>query len=507
MSRSAVIICLLLPAAGFAAGGKAEVELYVMSQCPYGTQAEDALFPVLKDYAGQVDLKFGFIGGKTDGPDGKARFDSLHGQGEVDENVRQVCARELAPAKWLDYVLARNKNIKAADWEPAAKAAGIGSKAIVECASGPGIKKYTDNLALAKARKADSSPTIYIGGESYTGPRTRESFEWEICSAVKKSGALLPVSCAKVLAGPKPAGGLGAGGADCGGQPASFHIRLVTQKSCRICAPPLLEDMKKVYPSAAISIVDSESAEGKALIKAHRARVLPFYVLDKDVEKDANYKGKLENFYSASAGEYVFKPGPATFAPSVQLGRALTPGHLDVFVEALSPDSMQVASDLMATLTADPDRTKDLTLSWHLVTQEALAAENPEAAAAPAGSKKMVLSGGVKTRLTSSRGEAEVAESLRQVCLFQYESVSTFMTYLNCRYYNLADMGRSWQCYKAEGKVKDCIEGGEGEKFLREDARFASGLEARAPALLWENRYGPFTWGTVDLNELIGSKH
>jgi hypothetical protein len=184
----------------------------------------------------------------------------------------------------------------------------------------------------------------------------------------------------------------------------------------------------------------------------------------------------------------------------VQLGRPPAPGHLDIFVEALSPDSMQVASDLMARLTASPDKFKDLTLSWHLLTQEAPVAGSVEAAA-PGGSKKMVLAG-TETRLTSSRGEAEVAESLRQACLFQYEAFSTFMTYLSCRYYNLADMGRSWQCYKAEGKVKECIEGGEGEKLLRADARFASGVEARAPALLWENRYGPFPWGSVDLNEL-----
>ena len=501
---AAAALCPPVTAAGDS--GKPLVELYVMSQCPYGTQAEDALFPVLKDYAKQVEFKVGFIGDKADGPAGKFQFESLHGQPEVEENIRQLCARELAPDKWLDYVLARNKDIKAADWEKAAAAAGIDPGLLADCSKGPGINNYIDNLALAKAKNAEASPTIYIGGENYTGPRTRDGFEWSVCSALRAKGAKPTAACAKLLAGPKPAGGPGGGGADCGAPAAPFNIRVVTEKDCKFCAPPLLAELKQNHPSTVISIVDSASKEGQELIKLHKARTLPFYVLDKAVEKEAAFKGNLDNFYSPSAGAYVFKPGPKAFGPSVQLGRPPAPGHLDIFVEALSPDSMQAASDLMAILTASPEKLKDLTLSWHLLTQEAPVAGSAEPAS-PGGSKKMVLGGGAKTRLTSSRGEAEVTESLRQACLFQYEAFATFMTYLDCRYYNLADMGRSWQCYKAEGKVKDCIEGGEGEKLLRADARFASGLEARAPALLWENRYGPFLWGSVDLNELIGWKH
>ena len=91
-----------------------------------------------------------------------------------------------------------------------------------------------------------------------------------------------------------------------------------------------------------------------------------------------------------------------------------------------------------------------------------------------------------------------------QACLFQYASFSDFMTYLNCRYYNTADSARAAACLKPEGKIKECIEGGEGEKFLRADARLAAELELKAPALMLENRYGPFMWGSVDLKVLTG---
>ncbi len=499
MIKSALLsVFLLQPAAGFAAG-KVEVELYVMSQCPYGTQAEDALFPVLKDYS-QTELKLGFIGDMKDGADGKTQFGSLHGQPEVDENIRQLCARELAPGKWLDYVLARNKAVKSPDWQSVAKAAGIDAAAMEACFKEAGVKKYIDNLSLAKARKADASPTIYIDGAVYSGPRTREGFEWDVCAALKKKGGAVPASCAKALASPKPAGGPGGGGDGNCGSPVSFDIRIVNESGCKVCAPSLLETIKKFHPSAKIIEISASSAEGKALIARHGARALPLYVLDKAVEGEPKFQETLSNFYSVSAGAYIIKPGPGIYLPVVQLDRKKDPYHLDIFVEALSPLTVQVAADLSAFLSENADSLKDLSLSWHLVTQEA---PSPEAAAAPSGSKKVALAAASPTRLTATGGDAEVAESVRQACLFQYASFSDFMTYLNCRYYNTADSGRAASCLRPEGNIKTCIESGEGEKFLRADAKFAAGLEIKAPAFMWENRYGPFKWGSVDLRTLI----
>ena len=491
-------VCLLLPAAGFAAD-KVEVELYVMSQCPYGTQAEDALFPVLKDYP-QAELKLGFIGDKTEGAGGKLTFGSLHGQPEVDENIRQLCARTLAPGKWMAYVLERNKAVNSPAWQAAARAAGLDAAALEACSKGPGIKAYVENLELAKARKADASPTIYIDGAVYSGPRTKEGFEWDVCAALKKKGGAVPAACAKALAGPKPAGGPGGDGGNCGA-PVAFDIKIVNEKGCKACAPNLLETLKKFHPSARITEIDAASEEGKTLIARHGARALPLYTLDKAVEGEPNFRETLSKFYSVSAGAYIIKPGAGTFLPSVQLGRGRQPSHLDIFVEALSPQAAQVAAELSAFLVENAASLRDLSLSWHLVTQEA---PSPAASAAPSGSKKPALGAASPTRLTATGGEREVAESLRQACLFQYASFSDFMTYLNCRYYNTADSARAAACLKPEGKIKECIEGGEGEKFLRADARLAAELELKAPALMWENRYGPFMWGSVDLKVLTG---
>jgi len=45
--------------------GTSEVTFYVMSQCPYGTQVEDAIAPVLKEMGNSVDFRLEFIAGES----------------------------------------------------------------------------------------------------------------------------------------------------------------------------------------------------------------------------------------------------------------------------------------------------------------------------------------------------------------------------------------------------------------------------------------------------------
>jgi len=195
---------------------KVTVELYVMSFCPFGVQVENALLPVVSTYSENIEFSLGYIGKKSEGTDGKIHLTSLHGQAEINENLRQICARDLFPGKWLDYVLERDKGVRE-DWRPAAEKVDIDTTAIDACAADAGIKSYALNLALAKAKNAVSSPTIYIDGELYGGPRTRESFEWSVCSEMKTRGITLPVACEKVLAGPQPTAPADAVIGGCGG--------------------------------------------------------------------------------------------------------------------------------------------------------------------------------------------------------------------------------------------------------------------------------------------------
>ena len=85
--------------------GAAKVELYVMSQCPYGVQAEQLFEDVVKKLGPDLDFRVELIGKK--GPSGD--FTSLHGPNEVKGDIAQLYAMKYAPAKWFDMILCQNK--------------------------------------------------------------------------------------------------------------------------------------------------------------------------------------------------------------------------------------------------------------------------------------------------------------------------------------------------------------------------------------------------------------
>jgi hypothetical protein len=71
---------------------KPEVELFVMSHCPYGTQMEKGILPVLDVLGDKVDFKLKFVDY------------AMHGKKELDEQLIQYCVQKNEPEKLHDYL-------------------------------------------------------------------------------------------------------------------------------------------------------------------------------------------------------------------------------------------------------------------------------------------------------------------------------------------------------------------------------------------------------------------
>jgi hypothetical protein len=89
---------------------KAKVEFFVMSQCPFGTQVETGIAPVLKKIGGDVDFTLDFIGGVQGD-----QLTSLHKEAEVQGDIVQICAIKYAPEnyRYMDMIECMNKNYRA----------------------------------------------------------------------------------------------------------------------------------------------------------------------------------------------------------------------------------------------------------------------------------------------------------------------------------------------------------------------------------------------------------
>lgn len=157
---------------------KNTVDLFVMSQCPYGTMALDALKEVKEAFKGdKLDININYIANETS----PGKFRALHGQPEVDENIRELCAIKHYPKDHMDYIWCRNKNIRSNDWKPCAKGK-IKAAVIEKCSTGKeGIKLHSDNIKIANELGIGASPTWIINNNQKASGVSAKDIQTNIC--------------------------------------------------------------------------------------------------------------------------------------------------------------------------------------------------------------------------------------------------------------------------------------------------------------------------------------
>lgn len=183
---------------------KATAELFVMSFCPYGVQAEDAMAPVFDLFKDKADIQVRFIA-SLEGNDIN-QVQSLHGPIEGIEGARQLCvAKNYGTDVLWDYIAEINKNcypiyqngddVYKTCWQNAARAAGANVATLDRCVTGegPGLIRAEDEAA--KGYGVSGSPTLLINGVKYNGARTPESYKQAVCAGFTTP----PDECGQVL--------------------------------------------------------------------------------------------------------------------------------------------------------------------------------------------------------------------------------------------------------------------------------------------------------------------
>ncbi|MFH0776725.1 MAG: hypothetical protein V1936_03895 [Patescibacteria group bacterium] len=126
---------------------KPVVELFVMSYCPFGTQAEKAIIPALEKLGDSVDFRLKFVDY------------ALHGEKEIKENLLQFALSEKYPEKLIPYL---QEFLKAGNSEAALKAIGLTAddlKGTIDAADAKFeiTKNFTDQTLWLKGQ--DGQPT------------------------------------------------------------------------------------------------------------------------------------------------------------------------------------------------------------------------------------------------------------------------------------------------------------------------------------------------------------
>ena len=136
---------------------KNELAVFIMSQCPFGVRAINAMKEVMKNFGTSLKFKVHYVGDVKDG-----KPTSMHGQTEVDENIRMLCAAKhyAANNKYLDYMWCRatGNDWRTSEWKKCATG-GINAAVIEKCFATEGTQLLVKDLAIAKKLGFGASPT------------------------------------------------------------------------------------------------------------------------------------------------------------------------------------------------------------------------------------------------------------------------------------------------------------------------------------------------------------
>jgi glutaredoxin len=182
------------------------VDLYVMSFCPYGTQAETAMGPVVDLLKSKADIRIRYlttISGTT-----VDSVTSLHGPAEAKEDLRQICINKYYPEQYWSYINAfnqqcypswRNATVLDSCQKNTTAALSIDSAKIDTCAEGSeGITLLKADEAAAGNDHARVSPMLFINGVLYSGARTPDAYKQGICAYFETT----PAECSVNLTAP-----------------------------------------------------------------------------------------------------------------------------------------------------------------------------------------------------------------------------------------------------------------------------------------------------------------
>lgn len=132
------------------------LDLFIMSHCPYGILALNALKALDKAFGKGITLKLHYIVTQEEG----GGFQSLHGSEEVEEDLRQICAAQVSPEHYLEYIWCRNRDISYGEWKTCAVVATIEPASIEACvASGSAHQRLREDAQLCEALNIAASPT------------------------------------------------------------------------------------------------------------------------------------------------------------------------------------------------------------------------------------------------------------------------------------------------------------------------------------------------------------
>lgn len=366
--------------------GPMQLELFVMSLCPYAMEAEQDLLPLVEQFdalatleiyyiadeagaapkepppaAATTQAKRGGCAARSEGT-GNGPFRSLHGQEEIDEARRQLIVLADHPERYRPYLLCRSRQGPSGAWRECAAATGLDPEGLQAEAAGPrGETLFRQNIRRANALGIHLSPTLYVDGEEFSGDLEPLAVARRLCHGRgdREECAQVPV-CGSDADCTAPAGRFAlcqeanTPKARCASfEPVPFELTVVQTAACRACSTEaFLGVTEELFPGARIRHLEAGAPEAIELIRQYGLEVFPAYIFSTDFARHPRFP-RVAPMVRPAPGGFLLQPRVESL--TYWSKRPRLPGHLDLFLPAWALD---LEAGFLRQWSGDPGRVR-----------------------------------------------------------------------------------------------------------------------------------------------------
>ena len=244
-------------------------------------------------------------------------------------------------------------------------------------------------------------------------------------------------------------------------QPKPLSLLVIQPKNVQSSnQEQFISSLKNLFPGLEPNYIDADSEIGQSWLNKTMAKLLPVYLLAKEIDTTSGFK-KIKEFVKLQEADYYYI-SPRLAGGSIFVERKIILKRLDVFMGTKGKD----LEGILAVLKELQTNHKELTVNIHF-----LAIEGKDGFSVPGGL-------------------SELEEDIRQACVRHYYA-DKFWDYAICR---ARIQESSWWDLCAEqfsinpGTIKKCSLSKEGIGYLRENTSLNKELEvANGPTFLVNN--------------------
>jgi hypothetical protein len=314
-------------------------DLYMMSQCPYGLEA----LPDFVKFIGKnpdINWNIWFIGSVEN----DTILSSLHGPGEVREEMMWLAVKSLYPSRWFEFI--KTVADSANTTEIILKKMGISQSEIDKWIEANGVSQLAGHYLRSDRLNIKASPTLLINNNPYEKQLTLERLLKNRCegSGKQKYCDSLP----QCIDGSdcKQKGKLG----KCVDKKClfvdavKFTFTVVVPDSARQKPENMVvATTEGLFAGVTIEKVAMSSQKGKELISLYQPDALPFYLFAKEVKQAYNFE-QIEKGLIEKNGGLFFKKG--IIRNNYFFRRSVDNGKIVVFIDPFFKDIAGILSSL-----------------------------------------------------------------------------------------------------------------------------------------------------------------